>query len=178
MSDSPINSDRCEARTTEGRVCALPLTHSGCHVWTDQPSGPVPPAVERNGGACQCRDQYCPRHRSWHSGALAELEALKAGVRCTDCGNTRPQDVIDCPVCDVPRGHVHGARRDAEVDQLHKTLANLVAAATTYVDYVSDDGPAPRVGGRWWTLNEAHLAACELLHERETRAASTTQEAQ
>lgn len=31
-------------------------------------------------------------------------------VRCTGCGDTRPGDVIDCPRCDVPRGHVHGGR--------------------------------------------------------------------
>jgi hypothetical protein len=87
----------------------------------------VPPAVERNGGACQCRDQYCPRHRSWHSGALAELEALKAGVRCTVCGTTRPQAVIDCPVCDVPSGHVHGGsalRR--ENDRLRAEIVEAV----------------------------------------------------
>lgn len=29
-------------------------------------------------------------------------------IRCSDCGTTRPQAVVDCPVCDVPRGHVHG----------------------------------------------------------------------
>lgn len=30
-------------------------------------------------------------------------------VRCTGCNTTRPQDVIDCPNCDVPRGHTHRA---------------------------------------------------------------------
>jgi hypothetical protein len=29
-------------------------------------------------------------------------------VRCTDCGTSRPLGEVDCPVCDVPSGHVHG----------------------------------------------------------------------
>lgn len=45
---------------------------------------PEPPAVERNGGACLCRGQHCPRHRSWHSGALAEIERLRELAETAD----------------------------------------------------------------------------------------------
>lgn len=46
--------------------------------------------------------------------------AQLAGVRCMDCGATRPQDVIDCPNCDVPRGHVHGGRGSSPSQSLAK----------------------------------------------------------
>lgn len=44
--------------------------------------------------------------------ALAALDAIEgqSEQRCTDCGESRPLSVIDCPNCDVPRGHVHGSR--------------------------------------------------------------------
>lgn len=40
--------------------------------------------------------------------AVERAKDLEALVRCKECGGMRPECVVDCPVCDVPRGHVHG----------------------------------------------------------------------
>jgi uncharacterized paraquat-inducible protein A len=50
--------------------------------------------------------------RAWWKARIRNHETIaeQTTVRCARCGGTRPQDVIDCPVCDVPRGHVHGFR--------------------------------------------------------------------
>lgn len=98
--------------------------------------------------------------------AVSKRAVLSDQIRCTDCGTTRAQDVIDCPVCDVPSGHVHGACRDAadlkvENDQLRAKLVNVALHLTYALDAIE--------GKPWtgWTTDDARA---------ELSAASTTKE--
>jgi hypothetical protein len=93
-----------------------------------------------------------------------KLTQMARAVRCTDCGTTRPEDVIDCPVCDVLSGHVHGrhsANRETTV------LATCQVCGRWERDWIGCvDEPCP-----------THAELVEEVWVRQKAAASTTKDA-
>lgn len=87
--------------------------------------GPYVPEADLQGavGAREAAETFLSAWDDWRMGrstksdlarAVGALRAAVGGqsddVKCMGCGTTRAQATIDCPVCDVPRGHVQGRR--------------------------------------------------------------------